>query len=79
MAVWLMDGATVLSSAGLGNVPTAWSLLTGDYNGDGNSDLLLRDTAGNTSIWFMNGTMVSSTGSVGNIPTTWTVQSTNAE
>jgi hypothetical protein len=65
--------------ARIGNVPTAWSLLTGDYNGDGKSDVLWRDISGNTSIWFMNGTTIASTGSLGNIPTAWTLQSTNAE
>jgi hypothetical protein len=43
------------------------------------SDLLWRDTSGNTAMWFMNGTIVSSTAGVGNIPTNWTVQSVNAE
>ena len=56
-AIWLMNGAAVLSAGGLGNVPTTWSIaLTGDYDGDGKSDLLWRDTSGNTAIWFMNGT-----------------------
>jgi hypothetical protein len=41
-----------LSEGDLGNIPTTWSIaLTGDYNGDGMSDLLWRDTSGNTSIW----------------------------
>jgi FG-GAP-like repeat len=80
VAIWLMNGATVSTFGGLGNVPTTYSIaLVGDYNGDGMSDLLWRDTSGNTSIWFMNGTMVASTGAVGNISTTWTVQSVNAE
>ena len=75
-----MKGASVLSSGGLGNVPTTWSIVqTGDYNGDGTSDLLWRDNLGNTSIWFMNGTAVASTAGVGNIPTNWTVQSVNAD
>jgi hypothetical protein len=78
-----MNGATVLSAGGLGNVPTTWSMvLTGDYNGDGMSDLLWRDTSGDTAIWFMNGVSVSSTASIGNIPAgwvPWTVQSVNAE
>ena len=82
-SIWLMNGATVSSAGGLGNVPTTWSIAqTGDYNGDGKSDLLWRDTAGNTAIWFMNGASVSSTASIGNIPTgwaPWTVQSVNAE
>jgi hypothetical protein len=52
---------------------------TGDYDGNGTSDLMWRDTNGNTAIWFMNGATVSSSAGVGNIPTTWTVQSVNAE
>jgi hypothetical protein len=82
-AIWLMNGAAVSSAGGLGNVPTAWSMvLTGDYDGDGKSDLLWRDLSGNTAIWFMNGVSVSSSGGIGNIPTgwtPWTVQSANAE
>jgi hypothetical protein len=79
-AIWLMNGASVLSAGGLGNVPTTFSIaLVGDYNSDGKSDLLWRDNLGNTAIWFMNGTAVASTAAVGNIGTTWTVQSVNAE
>jgi hypothetical protein len=52
---------------------------TGDYNGDGMSDLLWRDSSGNTAMWFMNGTMVASTGAIGTIPIAWTVQSVNAD
>jgi hypothetical protein len=83
-AIWLMNGATVLSTGSLGLVPTTTTLaLTGDFNGDGVSDLLWRDTSGNTSIWFMsaNGTTVTvgSTALVGTIPTTWSVQNVNAE
>jgi hypothetical protein len=80
MAIWLMNGATVSSAGGLGNVPATWSVAdTGDYDGDGKSDLLWRDSLGNTAIWFMNGVAVSSAGSVGNIPIAWTVQSANTE
>jgi hypothetical protein len=81
MAVWLMNGATVSSGGGLGTIPSTISIVkTGDYNGDGKSDLLLHDTSGNTSIWFMNGATVTSGAFVGNLsPTTWTVQSVNAE
>jgi hypothetical protein len=75
-----MNGSAILSTGGLGNIPTSFSLAqTGDYNGDGLSDLLWRDSSGNTSIWFMNGLTVAATGPIGNIPTVWTLQSTNAE
>jgi hypothetical protein len=49
------------------------------YNGDGKSDLLWRDAAGDTYIWFMNGTAIASVGYVATIPSPWAVQSLNAE
>jgi FG-GAP-like repeat len=77
IAAWLMSGAAVASSAGLGNVPTTWSIVAQrDFDGDGNADLLWRDTSGNTSIWFMKGTQVASSGAIGNIPPTWSVIAT---
>jgi Phosphoesterase family/FG-GAP-like repeat len=76
-AVWLMNGAQVVSSGGIGAVPTSWSIVgQRDFNGDGKADLLWRDTSGNTAIWFMNGTTVASTGAVGNISINWTVVAT---
>jgi hypothetical protein len=61
-------------------VPTTWTMAqTGDFNGDRKSDLLWRDTAGDTSIWFMNGVSVASTGNVGIIPTIWTLQTANSD
>jgi hypothetical protein len=72
-----MSGATVTSTAGLGNIDTNWMVIgTGDFNGDGNADILWRDNLGNTSIWFMSGTTVASTAGVGNIPTNWSVAGT---
>jgi uncharacterized repeat protein (TIGR03803 family) len=76
-ALWLMNGGSVSSSGGIGNVPSAWSIVgQRDFNGDGKHDLLWRDTSGNTAIWFLNGLQVSSSSSIGNVPTTWTVVGT---
>jgi hypothetical protein len=70
----------VMSTGSIGNIPTTWSVAQiGDYDGDTKSDILWRDTSGDTAIWFMNGTAVSSTGNVGNVATSWTVQSANAD
>ena len=49
---------------------------TGDFNGDGKSDIVWRDDSGNTSIWLMNGAAVSSAGGIGNVPTTWSIAQT---
>ena len=62
------------------NVPTSWSIVeTGDFNGDGKSDILWRDTSGNVAIWTMNGGTVSSSLAVANVSTAWTIQGTNAD
>jgi hypothetical protein len=52
LAMWLMNGVSVASSAGVGDAPSTWSVVaTGDYDdGDGKSDLLWRDTSGNTAL-----------------------------
>ena len=40
-----------------GNVPTSWSIVgTGDFNGDGNLDILWRDNTGNVAIWLLDNT-----------------------
>ena len=59
-SIWLMTASgtqvQVLSTTDLGVVPTSWNVaVTGDFNGDGKSDILWRNTNGDTSIWFMNG------------------------
>jgi Ca2+-binding RTX toxin-like protein len=45
----------------------------GDYNGDGKSDILWRQTDGTTSLWLMNGTSVQTYGSLGAVSTTLSV------
>ena len=52
---------------------------TGDFDGNGMSDILWHDTSGNIAIWFMSGLTISSTGFVGTIPPTWVLQTVNAD
>jgi hypothetical protein len=75
-----MNGGTILSSAGLGTIATAWSIVgQRDFNGDGMADLLWRDSSGDLAIWFMNGTTVSSGVGLGTIPTSWSMQGAGAD
>jgi hypothetical protein len=46
---------------------------THDFSGDGNSDILWRDTSGNTAAWIMNGGQILQAGNYGQIPTTWSI------
>jgi hypothetical protein len=83
-SMWLMTGngpqVQVSSTSDLGLVPTSWSVaLTGDFSADGMSDILWRNTNGDTSIWFMNGSSVSATSGVGVVPGSWIVQAAGAE
>jgi hypothetical protein len=80
VAIWLMNGAQVTQAAGVGSAP-GWSIVeTGDFNGDGKSDLLWRDTSGNIAMWFMNGVQVAQAAGVGFVPiAVWTIQNTNAD
>ena len=79
VAIWEMNGNTVLNpnAAGVGNVTTSFKIVgSGDFNGDGKSDVLWRDTSGNVAIWFMNGTSIlnPNAAGVGNVPIIWTIQ-----
>lgn len=79
-AIWEMNGLNVIpGGAGvpsLGNPGPSWHLIsTGDFNGDGNSDLLFQNTDGTPGIWEMNGLNVLPGGagvpSLGNPGSSW--------
>ncbi len=77
VAIWLMSGAVVASSAGIGGADSTWTIVgLRDFNADGKHDLLWRDNSGNTAIWFLSGTQVMSSQGVGNIPNNWNIVGT---
>jgi RHS repeat-associated protein len=60
---WYMDGATCLGWAAVSPDVTdpTWRIVgVGDFNGDGNPDLLWRHAAGGNYVWYMNGTTETS-------------------
>jgi hypothetical protein len=77
----MMNGTQRLSTAIIARgVHTAWSIAqTGDFNGDGNSDILWRNTDGNNEIWFMNGSQISNAPGLGSVSATFTNQALNAD
>jgi hypothetical protein len=78
LTLWKMSGFTVAHNYSLGTVPSVWNVVgVGDFNGDGNVDLLWRhSTSGALSMWFLNNGAVSSTANFGTVPTAWSVNLT---
>ena len=76
-----MDGLTVLSNspAGSFNPGPSWQIKdTGDFNGDGKSDILWQNDDGTPAIWLMNGSTVLSNSAAGpfNPGPTWHIKGT---
>jgi hypothetical protein len=44
--------------------PSWHGIESGDFNGDGHSDILFQNTSGQSSIWDMNGTTIAGGGPV---------------
>ena len=61
IAFWQMGQLGLISSKLISNVPSNWSIVgQRDFNGDGYTDLLWRDsTTGTVAIWFIQGFQVA--------------------
>ena len=66
--------ATAVPAATGSTTPSPLSLTdTHDFNGDGKSDILWRDTASNVGMWLMNGSSILQTSVLGNVPAVWAI------
>jgi hypothetical protein len=59
----------------LGNVDLIWQIAgTGDYNGDGKIDIMMRNTSwGEVGLWIMDGTAHVGDVSLGNVDLSWQI------
>ena len=78
--MWLMNGATIADDVALPEVSdTAWQVVgTGNFNGQGNLDLLWRNqSTGKNIVWMVDGASVSSWGELPSVDdTNWAVVGT---
>ena len=54
--MWQMNGATITKSSVVADPGPFWHVVgTGDFNGDGKTDILLQTNEGEVAMWQMNG------------------------
>jgi hypothetical protein len=58
LAMWMLDGTAISAGGLLGSSGSFTATTTADFDGDGNSDVLLVDGAGTVAIWLMNGAAI---------------------
>jgi hypothetical protein len=73
--LWRMNGATITASTFVAALPSKdeWTFeASGDFDGDGNLDVILRHSGGDVWLWQMNGATVTASTFLGNVPVaTW--------
>jgi hypothetical protein len=76
LAVWRMDGGTILGEAYPGLVYGDWQIKgTGDFDGGGEDDILWQHVSGQVAIWYMSrGARIGEGYPGGNVPSTWAIQ-----
>jgi len=74
--VWLTNNGQMASYGYVyGIVPAGWSIAgVGDFDGNGKSDILWRNTNGTNAIWFMNGTRLASTAFTATASGIWSIK-----
>jgi hypothetical protein len=76
VAIWLMNGTTILLSDVLGNIPNEWKIQgVGDLDGDGKADVIWKHSTLNiVAVWVMNGLTISSVGFPGGVSSEWKIE-----
>jgi hypothetical protein len=70
-----MYGTSLMTSGALGSAPLDWTIAgVRDFNGDGRTDILWRQTSGVVAMWLMDGLSLIGSGVVGSAGSDWQIQ-----
>jgi len=76
IVIWRMNGIKTPTFVNAGSATSDWQIAgTGDFNRDGNSDILWRNkTSGAVVVWFMTGVQKNSSPTIGQATSDWQIQ-----
>ena len=75
MAAWELEGGQQVGYLDFGHVSNDYQIEeTGDYNGDGNSDVLWRHVSGHVVTWELDGGNIVHYHDLGQVDTIWQIQ-----
>ncbi len=71
-AVWFLSGSSYVSFSTFASAAENWNIAgTGDFNGDGETDILWRSNSGKTAIWHMNNAELQDYAFLQDVPSAW--------
>ncbi len=71
-AVWYLSGSSYVSFATFASASESWNIAgTGDFNNDGETDILWRSDAGQTAVWHMNNAELQDYALIQDVPAAW--------
>ncbi len=73
--VWYLDGPVVIGQGAVAKAGGPWNIVgVGDFNGDGNPDIVWRNSAtGETVVWYMQGVLRLGAEALQTLPPPWNI------
>ncbi len=72
VGIWDLNGQQIINASNIGQASNDWHIAgTGDFNGDGKSDILWRNDNGTVGIWDLNDQQIVHAFNLGEVTNDW--------